>query len=403
METIENKEQEVLLNKIKAEVNSAVKGEIQPTIDQLKSMENQLKELNATELKDAIIKVQTEVKALKEQGSSNSNTKKTLATQLKENKEELLSIAKGLSPKEIQVKALTQRSSITNNEQAFELQDIGQLATRKLTMYDIFPKLSIGTGNHNGVIRYYDWDEDTIARAAASRAEGVAFPESTAKFKKGSVVIEKIGDTLPVSEEFFEDEEMFAAELGLFLETNVNVEVDRQIALGDGTSNQLVGLMSSIDEYSTPATGTVVDPSIYDLIVKVSEDITNIGGSKYSPDVAIMNIADINRMRLKKDANNNYVLPPFASMDGKMVASMMVLESNIMAANTMVVCDRRFARIYELGTLVLSKGYSGTQFVEDEMTLKVRKRLAFLIRAADKGGFLKVSDIDAALTALTVI
>jgi hypothetical protein len=67
----------------------------------------------------------------------------------------------------------------------------------------------------------------------------------------------------------------------------------------------------------------------------------------------------------------------------------------------MVVGDRRFARIYELGGIVLSKGMINAQFTEDELTLKARKRLAFLIRAADKGGFRKVTDIDAALAAIT--
>ena len=69
----------------------------------------------------------------------------------------------------------------------------------------------------------------------------------------------------------------------------------------------------------------------------------------------------------------------------------------------MVIGDRRIAKIYEMGGVVLSKGLSGTQFVEDEMTLKARKRMAFLIRAADKGGFLKVTSIDAALVALAIV
>jgi hypothetical protein len=48
----------------------------------------------------------------------------------------------------------------------------------------------------------------------------------------------------------------------------------------------------------------------------------------------------------------------------------------------------------------LSRGYTGSQFVEDMMTLKARKRLALLVRTADKGGFAKVTSISAALTTL---
>jgi len=330
-------------------------------------------------------------------------TEKLKAVSLKEeleaNKAILKEIAGGISNKEVVVKALSNRASVANNEQAYDLPDIGQLATRKLSMYDIFPKLTIGDGNNNGVIRYYDWDEATIARAAAAVAEGAVFPESTAKFKRGSVTIQKIGDTLPVTEEFFEDAQMFAAELGMFLDTNVALEVDRQLALGDGTGNTITGLVASVDAY-VPAAAGIADASIYDLLVKVSESITAGGGSKYMPNFAVMNIADINKMKLKKDANNNYVMPPFVTRDGASVSGITIIEANIIEANTMVVGDNRFARIYEKGGVEMSKGYSGTQFVEDEMTLKARKRMAFLIRAADKGGFKKVTSISAALVTL---
>lgn len=355
----------------------------------------------ATEAFEAKFKDANEqIAKLKENAIETTKSKVVgLKEELEANKEILKEIAGGISNKEVVVKALSNRASITSNEQAYDLPDIGQLATRKLSMYDIFPKLTIGDGNNNGVIRYYDWDEATIVRAAAAVLEGAVFPESTAKYKRGSVTIQKIGDTLPVTEEFFEDAQMFAAELGMFLDTNVALEVDRQLALGNGTGNTITGLVASVDAFAPVASG-ISDASIYDLLVKVSESITAGGGSKYVPNFVVMNIVDINKMKLKKDANNNYVMPPFVSRDGASVAGIAVIEANIIPANTLVLGDNRFGRIYEKGGVEMSKGYSGTQFVEDEMTLKARKRLAFLIRAADKGGFKKVTSISAALVTI---
>lgn len=342
------------------------------------------------------------VKQIKENTAGGSQ-KVTLVSQLKGLLTSIKDIAMGQSTtKEVALKALVLRSAITDNEQAYDLPDIGQLATRKLAMYDVFPKINLGNGNDNGTIRYYDWDEDTIVRAAAAVAEGAAFPESTAKFKKYSITIEKVGDTLPVTEEFFEDEVMFAAELGFFLETNVALEVDRQLADGTGAGNEIKGIKASVDAY-TPVAAGIVDANIYDLIVKVTESITATGGAKYSPDVVFMNISDINKMRLKKDANHNYIIPPFVSRDGMQVNGILVIESNNITADTLVLGDRRFARIYEKGGLVMSKGLVGTQFTEDEMTLKVRKRMAFLIRNADKNGWKKVTSIEDALTTLATL
>jgi HK97 family phage major capsid protein len=343
--------------------------------------------------------IEQSVAALKD-GNAGSAKPLTLKQAFREQKDQIKALKGTMNTNtEVVVKALTQRSSITDNEQAFDLPDIGQLATRKVTMYDAFPKLRISSSNHNGVIRYYDWDEDTIVRAAAMVAEGAAFPESTAKFKKYSLPLQKVGDTLPVTEEFFEDEEMFAAELGMFLETNVNLEIDSQICNGDGTGNNLTGLFTSAPAY-TPVASSIQDANIYDLIQVMAADITRTGGAKYMPDVAFLNITDILRMRLKKDMNNNYILPPFVSRDGQQVGSIVVLESNIVTANQIVVGDRRFARIYEIAGLVLSRGMINAQFTEDEMTMKVRKRLLFLIRQADKSGWRKVTDITTALTTL---
>lgn len=376
-------------NELEASNKSELKAEL--SAEQVKSLETA-----KTELKDFLAK--EVANQLLEQTSKSEGVKTTLKSELEANKEAIKNIAKGQSG-DVEIKALTNRASITNNQQALDLTDIGQLATRKLSLYDIFPKVQVSSSNNNGTIRYYDWDEATIARAAASVAEGVAFPESTAKFKKGSVVIEKIGDTLPVTEEFFEDEEMFASELGLFLDTNVQLAVDSQLCNGTGASNTLVGLYQSSPAY-TPVASGITDANIYDLVIKMAEDITTIGGAKYMPDTIIARKSIINQMKLKKDGENNYILPPFVSSDGRNVDGMTVIEANIAPANSIIVCDKRFGRIYEKTGIELSKGYSGNQFVEDEMTLKARKRLAFLIREADKGGFRKVTNVAAALVTL---
>lgn len=347
-----------------------------------------------TKLKDALEEIET----IKENGNM-SISEKTLTDEIKEHKEEIKNIVNGISNKDVVVKATVLRSSVAGNQQAAELPEIGQLAHAKLTAYDIFRKLPVTGSNHNGVIRYYDWDEATIVRAAGLVAEGVAFPESTAAWTTNTISIKKIGDTLPVSEEFFEDEAMFAAELNMFLDTNVKIKRNDQIINGDGTGDNLTGIFASVDAYVPVASG-IQDASIYDLFVKVSENITSTGGSKYMPDFGLMNIVDINKMKLKKDANNNYVIPPFVSRDGSQVSGMIVLEENAVPANTMIVGDRRFARIYEIAGVQLSRGLIHAQFTSDMETLKARTRLAFLIKNADKGGFRKVTDIAAALTTL---
>ena len=381
--------------------NASTKEELQKVQDALEAFKSEglnglVKAEALTKLENIIKEQGEELTKLKEEGAQKVAI--TLEKEVKDNKEVIKSISKGTN-KEVVLKANTVRASVTSNTQAYQLPDIGQLAHKKLSMYDIFPKYPVSESNNNGVIKYWDWDQATIARAAAAVAEGAAFPASTAKWVEGTVALKKLGDTLPVSEEFEEDEAMFAAELGQFLSTNVELVIDEDLANADGTANKITGLVSSVNAY-TPVVSGITDASLFDLLVKVSESITASGGSKYAPDFAVMNIVDINKMKLKKDTNNNYVIPPFVSQDGSRVGAITVIESNVITANSMVVGDRRYGRIYEKGGIVLSKGQINAQFTEDMMTLKVRKRLAFLIRGADKGGFAKVTSISAALTTL---
>lgn len=352
-----------------------------------------------TELKEEVDKatekatqLSLEVEELKTKGAK--EIKKTLAEEVKGKKSEIIDLVKGVNHSEVTLKADTVRASIANSASQDFLTGIGQLGAKPRSLYDLFPKVQMGDGNDAGKVVYHDWDESTTVRAAAMVAEGGTFPESTAKFAKYSIDLKKIGDTLPVSEEFGEDEVSAAAELDMFLETNIKTKEDSQIALGDGTGENLTGLVTSAPAYVPVASG-IADANIYDLVKKVRTDITFNRGSKYSPDFVAMNANVLDQLQLKKDANDNYVFP-----DKTNIGSMIIIEDNNLADNTLVVGDKRYARIYEKGGLQLSRVYVNAQAVEDMITIKARKRMLFLIRNVDKTGFRKVTNITTALATL---
>lgn len=305
-------------------------------------------------------------------------------------------------------KANVVQSSITGLTDAVRLLDIGQLAHRRLTIMDMLPKITVsGDGNNNATIRYADWvavAPGATVRAAAGVPEAGTFPESTAQWREYTLELKKIGDTIPVTEESMMDRRRFTDELAFFLETNVGLIIDQQLYSGDGTGNNLTGIRARATAYAEPSGQSIIpDASIYDLAVIVSQTITQGGGSKYAPDMILMNIQDINRMKLKKDGDNNYIQPPFVTMmqDGSMmIGNMRVMESNAVTVNEMVVGDSRYARIYENEMYNISVGYVDGQFAEDLMTLKARKRLNLLIREIDRTGWVLVSNITTALSDL---
>lgn len=309
--------------------------------------------------------------------------------------EEIKAAVKTNLKKEWVIKADTLRASVTGNANALDLTGIGQLAFPKLQMYDVFRKVPVPK-DANGTIRYTDWDAATTVRAAAAVAEGASFPESTAKWQVYSKSLEKIGDTLPVSEEFFYDAAQFAAELENFLRTNVMIKINNDLVNGSGVTPNIAGILIQVPNY-VPAAAGIVNATIYDLAVVVSAKISTLYGSKYSPNVILMNSNSITKYKLSKDANNNYIMPPFVTKDGQTIDGKLVLEVNQLADNTMIVGDNRYGAIYEEPGFTVETGYSGTDFTDDMRTLKARKRVQLIIRTVDQTGWLEVTDIDAAL------
>ena len=343
--------------------------------------------------------VQVLSERISKMGTIESGEPATIKSLVAEKFEEI----KGLeanSNTEVTLKADVSTASITNNTGSFRDDMISPLNVQNITMESLFSHLSL-TGNRDNVNKtytYMDYDDASVVRAAEMIAECAVFPESEIGWTERNIQIRKVGDTIPVCEEFFEDEAMFAGELEFFLRTNVALKVNDQLINGDGTGENLKGLIASSSTYVPVASG-IADASVYDLIAMVKCSITALG-SKFMPNFVVMNNVDICKMKLKKDSNNNYVLPPFVDRNGQVVDGMLVVEDNGVAANTMIIGDNRYGRIIDRVGLQLSRGYVNDQFKKDQTTLKVRRRLAFLIKESEKAGFAHVTDIAAALVTL---
>jgi len=298
------------------------------------------------------------------------------------------------------------RSSVTGNDNAELIPGLGQLATRVLPMRSLCRTIPMNQMDDNGYVRWLDWDEDTVVRAAAVVAEGGTFPESTAAWKQESLQLKKIGDSIPVTEEVLEDLQSFAAELEIFLGTNVQIVEDYQLLNGTGTGSNIKGLLASITEFAYASyAGTVQDCSIYDLIVTIVSDIAKTGGNKYLPDFCLIPTALATGMTLKKDLNNNYIRPPFMvqNAQGKMViVNVAIVEQNgFTDSNQMVIGDSNYMRLYYKAGIVLSRDTVASQFTADMITIKARMRELFVIRGADAGGFRKVSSVSDAIASIT--
>ena len=353
--------------------------------------ETRLSDLNMTE------KLQELTTAVEKQGEAINKMKaeteapKTLRDQLESVKDAL----KNATNKNVVIKTDVARASITNSTISQRLTDVGQLATQANRLAPLFSQAQIAP-NSGGVVRYID--QTAVTNNAAAVAENGQKPESAITWAEYTLALQKVAHNIPVSEEALEDIDFMESEINNMLLKYLEIKVDNYLWSGTGTAPQIKGIYTAADSYTASASG-ITDASIFDLIVKVKEDIS--GDTMYMPNYAIMNIADVNKMVLKKDANNNYVRPPFVTEGMVMnVAGVNVIASNSVTANTMLVGDFNYATLYRKGGIRLEVGRIANQFIENQVTVQAEVFLGLLVRNAHTDAFRKITDIDADLATL---
>jgi hypothetical protein len=364
----------------------------------LKDIANQMVEIKEL-AEEAGLKVEEVAKA-----GAGAQERNPIAKAVKENWEKvqkaMASETEGKDVAEFTVKTLAQRSSV-DSSLTYRDTELVPLDKRATPMSALFRHITVGPDSA-GKITYIDWDTATTARAAAAVAEGAAFPESTVAWEENFVAMKKIGDSIPVTEEFTVDQARFAGEIEMFLGDNVELECDAQYLNGDGLGANLAGLDGSATAF-TPVNRGITAPTLYDLVPVLRETIVKGKGAKYRPNYIMMNLTEINKYKLEKDANNNYIMPPFVSADGQVIDGIQVIENNLVADDVLYIGDSRHGRIYDAAEgYSLQIGYVNNQFLEDKKTLKARKRTCLLIKNSEKLAHYKVASIDAALTALAL-
>jgi hypothetical protein len=320
---------------------------------------------------------------------------------LAEKKEGLKALASGDKNTTVKmvVKAPVLRSSVASSTQAMRLDDIGQLAYRGITLSSLFRQRPVAP-NSNGVIRYTDQLAPT--RAANAVAENSAFPESTFPWQEFTLNLQKIGDQVPVSVEAFNDVDYIAGEINSLLEINLRLKEDQDLWNANGVAPNIRGIFDYAPTYAAPDLN-LDDPNLYDLIVKVQEDINSGRESKFRVNTAIVSYADFNALLIKKAVDGHYVRPEWAQLlpDGTAnVNGIKVIPHALPTANTMLVGDFNWAEQFNMGDIEIEMGFIANQFINDMMTIKARKRTALLVRNVNLNSFRKVTDINAAISLL---
>lgn len=312
-------------------------------------------------------------------------------------------------------KTIVASSSVTSNSMGYREMAIGQLAAPKTVFADLFRTVNLSEADmkaSNGVIKYIDVTAETnnAAETAETTSRTVGSnnkPESAITWQEYSADFQVIADTIPVTRNAYRHVGFLAAEIDRVLRKNQAQRKDTQIYKGDGIAPNLKGIynyttavvLASLPRYQAVSVPNLADLAM-DLAVYVSNKSDASGAqSKYNPNVILINPADALKF-MEKGSDGHYVLPPFMQTSGR-VGNLQIIESSKVTANTLMVGDASYPTIYQSEDVIIEMAMVNDQFLKNQWTIRAEQELCMLQRNADLGSFVKVTDIAAAIAALT--
>lgn len=412
---MEEKELTVLLEKVDSRVKDTVKAEVETAInglmkaDELESKLNDLK-VNDLTIKEIAQAVKVQGDKMKELIESQHRTapEKSLKEVLRDNADKFKA-CKDTKTKQIFSiptsafkTSVTINSSITTDPAGFRIPGYNDTGLPLFGLELAFQPMTL-PADHHGIIRYTDLT--TRTNNATYIAEGAQqSSDQTYAWTGTSKTVEKVLATVPVSWESLTDSVEMESAIRRLLTADVTTIKQTQLYTGSGTAPQIAGVYQVYAQAFVHASHTsplVDSANIYDLLMLLKEQIVLNYGAKFMPDVVLMNPGDALKAKWTKDELGNYVKNPFVSPDGLSIAGMRIIESYYVTANTLVVGDSRYAYYYQGDNVEIEMGYDGSNFTYDLVMLKARARHCLVIRTADAYGWIKCTDVDAALSAIS--
>lgn len=248
---------------------------------------------------------------------------------------------------------------------------VQQLPARRLTVRDL---LAPGRTNSNA-IQYVQ--ESGFTNNAAPVAEGAQKPESTIRLRALTVPVVTIAHWIMATKQILDDAPQLASLIDNRLRYGLAYAEELQLLNGDGTGNNIDGLIANATAYNAPITisggGSMFDKLRLAMLQAVLAEYPATGH--------VLNPIDWARLELEKDAEGRYIIGDPQGTAERRLWGLPVVETQAMAVDKFLtgsfrasaqVFDREDANV-EIST------EDRDNFIKNMVTVRGEERLALAI------------------------
>lgn len=234
-------------------------------------------------------------------------------------------------------------------------------------IYDVVPLYQTGAN----AVAYLE--ETTYTNAAAERAEGAAYAESSLGYTERSVPVRSLGHHLPVSDELREDVVGIDSFINVRLLKMVRDRLNSQIVNGNGTLPNILGTLN-VSGIQTQARGT--DPHA-DAVLKAMTKVRTNGAA--NPSVVLLNPKDWETIRLTKTTDGVYLFGPPYDAGIPRIWGVPVVTDNAVPLGTGIVGDyAAHAGLFLRTGVEVQVALNADDFTRGRMTFRAGMRCALV-------------------------
>ena len=233
---------------------------------------------------------------------------------------------------------------------------------------------------------------------AAMTAEGALKSIADFDLIVASANVKKVTAYIKVTKEMLDDVELMRSEIDQELTELINLKIDDQLLNGTGLTVNLTGINTNATAWASGAFALgIKTPTKWDVLRTA---INQVRVNLFEPNYIILHPTDVTGMELSKDANGQYIMPPFAALDGTVVSGIRVVANVGVAIDSFLVGDFSKSGVRFKEGLTINVGYENDDFTKNLVTILAEARLVQRVKSNHYGAFVK-GVFSTAITALT--
>lgn len=379
-------------------VSKAEYEQIKGEVEALKSVET-VDKTTFDALSAKLDELALEVKEAEGQRANNSNGLKELEEGLKENAEAILKqkttgtvanfVIKDVAP------VLTTNVTHSGGGSVVAMtQNTGELYTipdNRLFAEGIMDRMSVDLDS----IVYID--EVAGEGDAGMTAEGNTKSQSDVDYVEKTLNLQNVTHFIKVSTKMLRQPAYIVQAVKNTLLRKLELKKQSQLLAGDGSAPDIKGIKEWAEAFSAgDFAGTVIEPNVNDLIRVIVAQIAE-NADDFVPNYVILSHKTLADMDLKKASDGHYTLPPFSTLDNRIVAGVRVIASNEFTNDELLVGDFTKAHYVSNSNIQVSVNLDGNDFTKNLRTILAEQAIGLYVSSNETGAFILVDDIAGAL------